>query len=185
MIKNLQKTPETNYFEWLCINVGGVKNYSKLLKILFDTEYYWSVELDGDRAKDGLALRKMFTEFFGYNELKLGKCNVLEMLVALAMSCEDNIMHDNKLGDRTYVWFWLMLDNLGITGTRFTDKFMDNGAELIVRQKVKFMLDRRYKNDGVGSLFKCVNFVPNFAKLDIWKQLTNFMTEKLERDGIL
>ena len=173
--------PENNYFKWLCDIVGGMCARSKLLSILYDIDYYWIVSFDEDRETDGLYLRKVYKDFVGAErEPDIGKCKVLEVLVSLAISCEDNIMHDRDIGDRTGVWFWLMLTNLGLMEMRFTDSYLTNEEEEEVRSVIDFMLSRKYGNDGQGSLFPCASFVPNFVNLDLWLQMNTYLNENFE-----
>lgn len=187
-------TPEENYFYWLCDTVGGAGKYEKMLRILFNKDYYWLIAHDDDRVLDGIRLREIFSKFFSYNSyLKLGQCKVLEVLVSLAISCEDDIMHVSELGDRTYVWFWIMIENLGLTDARFEDKNMGQKEAQDVVDRVDFMLERKYGNDGIGSLFPVEGFESknaqiskvHYSRLDLWTQLNRFMTRRLEEVGYL
>ena len=86
--------------------------------------------MDADRAEDGINLRYRFGYENGYESAMIASylddrpCSVLEMMVALSMKMEEQIMDDPDIGDRTSVWFWKMIDNLGL-GTMH-DGIIDN-----------------------------------------------------------
>ena len=111
------------YFEWMyqlvCGNVKRV-SYRKLLCHLYDTPFDYSIAMDGNRAEDGVDLRYRF----GYEHNIEGsaiasclddkECSVLEMMVALSIRCEEHIMDNPDIGDRTGKWFLNMIENLGL-----------------------------------------------------------------------
>lgn len=53
------------YFDWLLkqvdykLNDGG--GYDRLMNRLNNTRYFWTLEMDENRAEDGLALRERFS----------------------------------------------------------------------------------------------------------------------------
>lgn len=171
---------KSNYFEWLLDIIGGSCGYRKMLSTLFDIDYYWVVKFDDDRVKDGYLLRKTYLGFIGSDGVIEGNISVLEVMIALAISCEDTIMHDRDIGDRTPNWFWMMCSNLKITGTRFGDQHYNRFTEEEVRVIIDNMLARRYGDDGKGSMFPCVKSVPNFSNLNLWLQLNQYLLEKYE-----
>ena len=103
------------YFEWLVDLLQDDylrDNYQKLLWKLFTTEFTWIVDYDSNRAKDGIYLRYLFSRDIDEDfDMDIG-CTVLEMMVALSRRCEDDIMYDPDIGDRTGYWFWTMIQNL-------------------------------------------------------------------------
>ena len=107
------KNVEQEYFEWLydlvCDNrYSEGYSYRKLLSYLHDVEFTYTIPKDSNRAEDGLDLRYRFAYNTGreYAEEYLdGPCSVLEMMVALAIRCEECIMDDPKYGNRTGQWF--------------------------------------------------------------------------------
>ena len=96
------------YFRFLtdivCDNYHRV-NYAKLLKDLHTREFVWSVEKDVNRSMDGIDLRDDFSRtqtHYAYDvvaESISGPCSVLEMMVAMARRCENEIMVDHRYGD--------------------------------------------------------------------------------------
>ena len=122
---NIQDVVENEYFEWLynyvCKNkVHSKISYRNLLMMLHETEFIFSIPNDENRAVDGENLRYRFELEFEEREgmglpCKItGPCSVLEMMIALAIRCEETIMDDPLYGDRTAQWFWRMMSNLGL-----------------------------------------------------------------------
>ena len=74
--------------------------------------------MDENRAIDGLELRTDFEyetgEYLDKTSGLMPKCTVFEMLAALAIRCESQLMYNPSLGDRTSKWFFEFLDNLNL-----------------------------------------------------------------------
>ena len=88
------------------------------------------------------------------------------MMIALAIRCENDIMDNPNMGDRTSQWFWGMITNLGLgsmTDRNFDIRYVD---EIIER-----FLDRKYEPDGKGGLFRIRHFNRDLRKVEIWYQL--------------
>lgn len=168
------------YFSWLHDLVCGDRysdkiSYKKLLKCLHSIEFRFLITRDQNRADDGADLRWRFihanqwpnrfdpTDIYDALE---GPCSVLEMMVALAIRCEETIMDDPKVGDRTRQWFWDMIVNLGLgsmTDANFDEKY--------VIDTVNRFLDRDYAPDGKGGLFTVRNAPEDLRAIEIWWQL--------------
>ena len=119
--------------------------------------------MDANREEDGIDLRYRFITEVGipknYQEVYAyldGPCSVLEMMIALAIRCEESIMDDPDIGDRTSEWFWLMMKNLGLD--YMSDRKFDRD---IAEEKISIFLDRRYKRNGEGGLFVRVSLSEN------------------------
>lgn len=164
------------YFKWLSNIVVGEKfardiSYRKLLKYLFETDFtYGRIRRDQSRAADGIDLRDRFGSECGISDrdlLQLDRpCSVLEMMIALSIRCEETIMDDPAVGDRTGQWFWGMLVNMGL-GTMTDDRFRLS----TVRIRVQRFLDREYKENGRGGLFSIPNCDVDLREVEIWHQL--------------
>jgi hypothetical protein len=146
--------------------------YQKLLMQLFDTEFIWFVEYDENRAADGIELREEYRRETGFESGCHDKCTVLEMLVALCRDCNDELMYDPELGDRTGYWFWVMMENLGLD--IYDDYHYDSDAVDTILER---FLTRDYDENGFGGLFPCVNNVCDFRDKDLWWQLNAFLEE--------
>ena len=164
-----------HYFEWLCRSVSGDilaehLYYQKLLMHLHSTQFYYSIPKDADRYNAGIDLRWRFIcekqyDVNAFNELE-GPCSVLEMMIALAIYCEDHIMDDPSYGDRTSQWFWGMITNLGL-GSMSDDKFDRQYVDDVITR----FLDRKYDPDGRGGLFRIRNCTHDLRRVEIFHQL--------------
>lgn len=191
---------QENYFDWLVGFIGGsndlrVLNNSLLLNILFNRVFIWDekhVPMDRNRASDGLDLRQRYFDVFSekdsysppltINEYPVtnnsysqfagldAKCTILEMLIALAIRCEDSIMGDNET-DNTSRWFWKMIDNLGLRDCKdesYINYILDNFE------------NRTYDFDGQnGGLFHVKNPRDDLRKVDIWYQMCWWLNQHM------
>lgn len=171
MIKN---EVVNEYFEWLYDLVCHRRFsreicYRKLLMRLHSTDFRWIIEKDENRARDGIALRNRFAQSIGYDDFDDyldGPCSILEMMVALAIRCEETIMDDPRVGDRTGQWFWGMIVNLGLgsmSDDRIDYKYVD--------RQIECFLERNYQPNGRGGLFRIKNCTCDLRKVEIWIQL--------------
>ena len=155
------------YFEWMYEKVCSIRSirsndiydrfaegvsFRKLLTRLHDIEFTWVLPMDRNRAEDGLSLRYQFAYEAGYESYMAeyidGPCSVLEMMVALAINIEIDIMDDPSYGDRTGQWFWAMVVSLGLGG--MNDRRYD---DRLVGDVIGNFLRRDYEPDGRGGLF--------------------------------
>lgn len=168
-----------DYFEWLCeLTCGEQHNerdsYRKLLSHLHRIEFVYSIKRDSNRAEDGIGLRYRFA----YNYISPaaaetyldGSCTVLEMILALAIRCEENIMDDPAIGDRTRQWFWGMIVNLGL-GSMSDDRY----DEQTVNDAIHRLLNRTYASNGKGGLFTVKNCDRDMRNIEIWHQLCRYL----------
>lgn len=163
------------YFEWMFNIVcdGRYINVSfrKLLMLLHDTEFIFSIAKDENRAYDGIELRRHFGLSNGYSqdiidEYLFGPCSVLEMMIALSIRCEDTIMDNTEYGNRTGQWFWKMISNLGLSS--MTDDMFD---KQYVTKVIDRFLNREYEPNGKGGLFIINNCNEDLRDVEIWYQL--------------
>ena len=143
------------YFNWLYnfVCVGSLSQFGKLLSRLHEIDFRYSIRNDQNRASDGIAYLA-------------GPCSVLEMLIALAIRCEESIMDDTVYGDRTTQWFWNMIVNLGLGG--MVDQMFDIQE---VDAVIERFLNREYEPDGRGGLFRVNNCEDDLREVEIWYQL--------------
>lgn len=167
------------YFEWMHALVSDNRysksiSYRKLLTYLHNTEFVYSIRKDRNRAQDGICLRDRFVDLKGYapymSDYIDGPCSVLEMMVALAIRCEESLMDDPVLGDRTGQWFWGMIRSLGLGG--MYDSLFD---ECLVRDIVTRFLNREYEPDGHGGLFTIRNAHRDMRDIEIWYQMHDYI----------
>lgn len=177
------------YKNWLIslIPCKGVSysDYTKLLDHLYSKEFEWVIDMDKNRAVDGISLRYNFAwnMNIGYEEIDISfdglPCSVLEMMIALARKCEENIMLDADYGDRTGYWFWEMIQNMHLDW--YTNDKFDSDTDL-ASCEVDYILDvmmfRLYSPNGNGGLFT-VNNGKDMRKEEIWCQLMGHLHEIL------
>lgn len=162
------------YFEWLYDLVCGKRypktiSYRKLLSYLHSITFNYSIPNDANRADDGIALRYRFALEYDYPDVPEcldGPCSILEMMVALAIRCEENIMDDPNVGDRTGQWFWEMIKNLGLK-PMIDEKFNKDIADDIIDR----FLNNEYEPDGRGGLFRIRQCEYDLRTVEIWYQL--------------
>lgn len=166
------------YFEWLCDLIDSKRfakqvSYRKLLMRLHDIEFTWFIPRDDNRADDGIQLRRRFAlvrEDLSLQRYLQGPCSVLEMMVALAIRCEETIMDDVLMGNRTGQWFWGMVHNLGLSpmnDSKFDREFVD---DIISR-----FLNREYEPNGKGGLFTVKHCDSDMRTVEIWCQLSWYL----------
>lgn len=174
------------YFLWLLDKIRiddiNVDDYTELLKILFEIEYTWVIPDDANRASDGLNLRYEFNHTYNGGGLP---CSVLEMMIALARDWEHEITYDYRIGDRSGLWFWVMVENLGLLEytnhqllTKTTRK--SGGKKYLVEYLVAKWLDREFDFDGKGSPFPLKHPPNNQITTKMWSQVQNFVMENVE-----
>ena len=172
---------KNDYFEWMCDLVrrgryDGRISYDRLLRYLHNTDFIYTIRGDVDRAYDGIGLRHRFAlqnDTYDYDyimETLRGSCSLLEMMIALAIRCEESIMSDPRVGDRTGQWFWKMITTMGLGG--MTD---DMYNEIHIDWTIGRFLARDYEPDGTGGLFRVRDSGYDFRKITIWKQMCYFL----------
>lgn len=163
-----------NYLKWLSDIIfpdsDEARSYQKLLSFLYYEPFTWTLEKDGNRAEDGLQLRELYSDESGLRCDKRGPCSVLEALIGLARACEEDIMHDPDYGDRTYIWFWEMMYNLGLND--YDDYAFDIDA---VEYIIRIFLDRKYEKDGYGGPFYISGFDGDMRRIELWYQLNFYV----------
>lgn len=152
----------------------NIQNYNRLFNLLYSTRFRWSVKNDANRAADGISLRNRIAKDPHLADT-LGPCRVLEMLIALAIRCEDDIMQEKSQGDRTAIWFWTMIENLDLA--MMTDPYFN--VEY-VKSIVSRFLDRRFSRNGYGSIFFANNRKEDFRSVEFWDQMCWFLAEQYE-----
>lgn len=156
-------------------------SYKKLLRHLDEVPFTYILEMDGNRAADGEDFRYRFGYENGYDDRLIATylddrpCSVLEMMVALAVRCEEHIMEDDDYGDRTGQWFWNMIVSLDLgtmTDRRYDEKYVDYVLERFLR--------REYKRNGEGGLYTVHNPRVDMRQIEIWYQMHTYLEEMEE-----
>lgn len=185
--KNRENDLKTAYFEWLYQLVCDDKyrknvSYERLFLKLHNTPFSFSLYMDGNRAADGIDLRYRFGYENGYSQDLISEylddeaCSVLEMMVALSLRCEEHIMSNSNIGNRTGQWFWNMVVNLGLGS--MSDWHYD---EDYVSKTIDRFLNREYEPNGIGGLFH-VDTGRDLRKVDIWYQMMWYLNDNYKTE---
>lgn len=165
---------KNDYFEWLYRYAcrGKINNdisYRKLFMLMHNTTFDFYIPQDLNRANDGIDLRYRFGNRINYEnimDILDEPCSLLEMILALAIRCEETIMSNPQYGDRTKQWFWNMLKNLGLSYMT-DDRFDRDRANKIIYD----FMEHRYSPNGRGGLFYIPNCKEDLSNEEIWTQL--------------
>lgn len=167
------------YFDWMYRRVcKKAKSYRKLFKQLHDIDFDYLIPMDGNRAEDGIELRYRFGYEHAIDEHAIASylddrpCTVLEMLIALAIRCEEHITDDPDIGDRTDIWFWDMIRSLGLdfmSDSRHDPDYVD--------ATIDRFLNRDYARNGSGGLFTVENGRCDMRSMEIWYQMCAYLED--------
>ncbi|MDO4378315.1 MAG: hypothetical protein Q4C64_04075 [Erysipelotrichia bacterium] len=116
----------------------------------------------------------MRNSYFGYSNIDIGDPNVLEVLVALALRLDLDVIGDDDekhLGD----WFWGMLFNLGLS--EYDD---DNFDKKQVESKIDIWLSRGFDYSGKGSIFPLKSPQTDQRITEIWYQANAYIIENVK-----
>lgn len=170
------------YFDWLCelINLDA-SMYDILIFELYTVDFEWVIDLDSDREYDGIVLRDEFYDGSNSVEnLDEKKCSVLEVLIALAKYM-NFLLDDDDRGDRTRIWFWEMIDNLGLR--KYTNSYLSKpyGRQLKMLNEIRDIcntwMQREFSYSGKGSPFPLEHPQEDQRNLDMIRQLNAYVLE--------
>lgn len=170
---------EAGYFDWLygsmCDDILAKDiSYLKLFSKMNSIEFIAKHPRDDNRIEDGLDLRYRYYSMmdeptrYEINE----PCSVLEVIVALAIKCEEHITDDPYIGDRTGQWFWKMISNLGLNGM-YDDVYDGEYVEKCIYR----FIDREYEPNGRGGLFYIEGIEEDLRDVEIWVQLLWYLNK--------
>lgn len=168
------------YFDWLCrfINRGvgsrDTSHYSNLLFYLFDIPFTYTIDMDENRAEDGIQLRYQFASEYDISDVDLYLndrcCSIFEMMIALSIRMEDSIMEDPDIGSRVAYWFWGMIKSLGLINC---DDYSFDYA--YVKTVINRFLNHDYLANGRGGLFTVENSKKDMRTIEIWYQMYEYV----------
>lgn len=168
------------YFDWICSMICDSRHrktqYRKLLEHLNDVPFLAILEMDENRSVDGINMRYRFGRDCGYDDRIIASllddhpCSILEMMAALAIRCEEHIMEDSDMGNRTGQWFWSMVNSLGLV-TMSNDFYNSSYVDNVLQR----FINREYRPDGEGGLFIVRNSGQDMRDIEIWYQLCMYL----------
>lgn len=169
---------KTKYFNWIYKQLVSPKgrSYKKLFKHLHSIEFKYIIEMDENRAADGVNLRYRFLYAKGLDSNLMDytePCTVLEMLTALAIRC-DETMGNWGANDGAKQWFWEMLNNLNLG--LMTDDVYD---EQYIDEVIFAFMNRQYQPDGVGNIFIVPYCEQDLRTVEIWYQMCWYLNTLL------
>jgi hypothetical protein len=145
---------------------------------LYNTQFVYLIAMDGNRYTDGIDLRYRFGDDNNIEQpiiascLDNNPCSLLEMMVALALRCEEHIMCNPNIGVLSGRWFWKMITNLGLD-----EMYDSNYDENYVNNIIYRFLDREYGAHGEGNIFYIPNSQYDLRSMDIWYQMMHYLNE--------
>lgn len=164
---------ESEYFDWLCAKVLDTRShvFTDLMRILYTTEFVWSVFGDRNRNEDGIELRHSFVNESGWEKDPLWfdePCSLLEFFIALGMraSFQTDIPTRN--------WFWTFLSNLRLDEYRRVSDF-----DLPVIEDVLYtFVWRKYDEYGRGGIFPLDQTQHDQREVEVWYQLFEYIDDQ-------
>lgn len=184
-----------DYLRWLGDYIrADWDTYSHLLWILYNRPFTYVDAIDQNWVAHGLSLRDEYMGKVPMETLPVGivgnPCTVLEVLIAMAEKMEEHLT-DVEYGDRTALWFWEIIDNLGLK--KFTDqsiwdsKMMDIEYQELnyifddepqINKIIDVFLNREYGPNGLGGAFPIESGRWNQAREALIFQLGHYVAEK-------
>lgn len=172
------------YMEWLLRTVRWEQLYPRSSEIAFlmnGIPFKYVNPNDENRGIDGNDLRSSWCESRGMSYSgPYDECSVLEMMIALAIRMDDEILYDPSLGTRQDTWFWLMMHNLGLEEVVRGYSVHDEFALGFVATVLDDLVVRDYQQSGAGGLFPRENPSEDQRKLEIWDQMQGYLSEHPE-----
>ena len=170
------------YYAWLTDMLPSLRqSYSRLLWKLFDTPFVPSLPMDRNRLGDGLSLRDRFIwERKGGCSSEADRnwlaaytrpCSMLEMMIALALRCEEEYMTGYTDLDPVGQWFHPMLYSLQLSNQ--TDGRFD---PIAVDCRLRDFMQRKYQPNGLGGLFYIPDCREDLRQVEIWYQAMTYLT---------
>ncbi len=164
---------ESEYFDWLCAKVVDRHShiYTDLLRILYTTEFEWSVFGDRNRSEDGIELRYNFVHESEWEKDPLWfdePCSLLELFIALGMRA--SFQTDIPTKD----WFWTFVSNILLDEYR---QVSDSDIPVIEDILCTFVW-RRYDTYGRGGIFPLDQTQHDQREVEIWYQLFEYIEDQ-------
>lgn len=194
---NQVKLPEVaeiqGYLNWLN---GQTKCSPEVGRILFETEFRWSIEDDKNRAEDGLKWRDRYAEDIGSGLSDVqrdrirktihGKTSCYEVILSLA---EDiNAMVNEEEESRTAEFFGILLKNLGLDGYDEEDlDYRGESARNEIEKILKKWMDREYENCDKNCIFPLTKVSHCDKKVSqttpLWMQMNKWVEAHSDENG--
>lgn len=172
-----ESNAEYSYFLWLINKVHAnryLRRYENAFRHLHEMDYVWTHMLDEDRAKKGVYLRLEF-EAESSGLIRSADysvpCSMLELMISLAIDCDERLMWNSDDGDRSDRWFWNMFCNLGLQsmhGNKYDPGYLEDRV-------LKFIV-YDYPPNGDGSLFWTDRDDIDMREQELWYQMMYWLS---------
>lgn len=160
------KAEYIEYLKSFIIDQFFTVSYDKLFSKLYDTEFVAIMPLDDNRICDAENLRNGFDIS--------DPISVFEVLIALSIRCEEQIMHENNRGDRRGLLFWEMIGNMGL-GSQTDENYNEEYCDDILRK----FLYHNYGPNGLGCAFRSTAH-KDLTNYELWYQMNLYINDILE-----
>lgn len=161
------------YFNWLCAKVlpGDTSGYCDLMRILYKTEFVWSISGDRNREEDGLELRIDFlreTDWENEAGWYHSPCSVFEVFIAFAKRA--SFQTDTPVNE----WFWIFMANLRLDQYRQVSK----PDIAMIDRIINTFLWRIYDPSGYGGMFPLREPKHDQREVEIWYQFCEYLEDQ-------
>ena len=175
------------YFVWMISkifrNQTASSVYNGLLEYLNSIIFTWEFEMDENRQKDAQDLRYIFGYEKGYSEaqicqeLDIVPPSLLEVMIALIIRAQENILCDLEKVDINQDIFLDMLKSLGLDSMKGSNLSINN--KQYIDNIINNLFTHNYSYYGEGGLFIVNNPKADMSNTEIWYQFMWYLNEKL------
>lgn len=163
-----------SYFDWLSMLLfpDGYErlDYSELLFALYDTEFYWTISRDKNRAEDGLLLRDEYENETGECvDIDCG-CTLFEFFIGIGRRCSEELMYDSRKNQRDTFWATFFMGRIFLMEMT-NDRFDRDQFDYIVNR----FMGRKYSPNGDFCPFFCPIKNVDFRRLELIYQLNYYL----------
>lgn len=173
------------YLEWLKSQVTYFEDsstYHNLLEKLYSLEYIPVIDMDQNRALDGVHIRNDYFGEYGKDENIIDSpCSFLEFLLGIARRM--NYIYADIHEDRTKDCFWTLIRNIGLK--ELNDLAKDEYLNSTVEEVVDRVNNRTFEKDGFGGLFPLQYPRENQRNVEVWYQMNQYLAEAMTEEGRL
>ena len=170
------------YYLYRIVQNGG-ENHRKLCVELFKNRFFITrsaPKRDVDREKDGLELRKEWSNDSLDGEFHIIPCTILEMIIGISKRMSEQLM-DEDGEDKTAQYFWEIIGNLGLDCWDDDNFGWETGlAQKKIAKTCEILCKRQYNPDGTGGgMFPMPGLLGiNQKKMEIWYQMQDYINWK-------
>ena len=186
MLDNIKK----DYYYWLIEKIfhddlNYMTIYRDLLERLNYVTYIYTLELDENRQKDAQDLRYIFgyetdrSECEICQELDVYEPSLLEVIVALILRVQENILGDNEETITNKEIFLDIIKSLGLDD--MTGAILSQEDVNYLHSKLFDFFCHNYNWNGEGSMFTVSNPKDDMRNTEIWYQCMWYINEKLQQ----